>query len=99
MGKAEILALINFRNKIYAINFFYAAKLGLQVQKFDVSAQKINNFFLEICNIVIIIFQIFDKFAYLEFFQETFLLADISMNGVFGMPILILRNADIQFIK
>lgn len=37
MGNTEILISINSKNKINAINPAYAAKLGLQVQKTDIS--------------------------------------------------------------
>ena len=38
-----------------------------------------------------------DKLERARFFQETFLLADISVEVVLGMPFLTLRNANIQF--
>lgn len=44
-------------------------------------------------------FQIQDKLGRVRFFQETFLLADISMKVVLGMPFLTLSNADIQFAE
>lgn len=34
-----------------------------------------------------------------QFFQETFLLADININVILEMPFLILRNTNIQFIE
>ena len=44
-------------------------------------------------------FQIEDKLGKVQFFQETFLLADISAEVVLGMPFLTLSNADVQFVK
>ena len=40
-------------------------------------------------------FQVEDKLGRARFFQETFLLADISMEVVLGMPFLTLNNANI----
>ena len=44
-------------------------------------------------------FQIEDKLKRARFFQETFLLADFSIEVVLGMPFLTLSNADIQFAR
>ena len=40
-----------------------------------------------------------DKLGRARFFQETFLLADTTMEVVLGMPFLTLSNADIQFVQ
>ena len=48
---------------------------------------------------VIAAFQVVDKLGRSQFFQETFLLADISMEVVLSMPFLILNKADIQFAE
>ena len=48
---------------------------------------------------VIAAFQVKDKFGRARFFQETFLLANTSMEVVLGMPFLTLSNADIQFAE
>lgn len=42
-------------------------------------------------------FSIQDKSSGIGFFEETFLLTDISMKMVLEMPFLALNNADIQF--
>ena len=44
-------------------------------------------------------FQVEDKLGKIRFFQETFLLADISTEVVLGMLFLTLSNADIQFVE
>ena len=44
-------------------------------------------------------FQVEDKLGRIRFFQETFLLADISTEVVLGMPFLTLSNADVQFVE
>ena len=44
-------------------------------------------------------FQVEDKLGRTRFFQETFLLANISVEVVLGMPFLTLSNANVQFIE
>ena len=44
-------------------------------------------------------FRMEDKLGRTRFFQETFLLADISAEVVLGMPFLTLSNADVQFVE
>ena len=44
-------------------------------------------------------FQVEDKLGRIQFFQETFLLANISTGLVLGMPSLILSNPDVQFVE
>lgn len=54
------MTLINFRSKINTINSIYTAKLDLQVQKTDINTLNIDNSFLEIYDMVIIIFHVLD---------------------------------------
>ena len=44
-------------------------------------------------------FQIEDKLRKAQFSKETFLLADLNIEVILGMPFLSLSNADIQFVR
>ena len=77
----------------------YAAHLRLKVRVTDVGAQKLDRSSLATYNMVISAFQIVDKLGRSQFFQNTFLLANISMEVVLGMLFLILNNVDIQFAE
>ena len=44
-------------------------------------------------------FQVEDTLRRARFFQETFLLVDLSIEVVLGMPFLFLSNADIKFAQ
>ena len=77
----------------------YASKLGLKVHHTDVGAQKIDGSTLQTFGIALANFQVEDKLGRARFFQETFLLADISAEVVLGMPFLTLSNADVQFVE
>ena len=77
----------------------YAAHIGLKVRVTDVGVQKIDKSSLNIYGMVIAIFHVVNKLGCFHFFQETFLLANISMEVVLGMPFLILTNANIQLAE
>ena len=96
---ATIRAFINSGSKVNAMNPAYAKQLGLQVQKNDVGAQKIDGSLLRTFEMVIAGIQVEDKLSRARFFQESFLLAETSMEVVLGMPFLIFSNADIPFAK
>ena len=98
-NRATIRALINLGSKVNVITPVYAKPLGLQVWKTDVGAQKIDGSLLRTFGIVIIGFQVEDKLNTARFFQELFLLAEISMKVVLKMPFLIFSNTDIQFVE
>ena len=92
---ATIWALIDLSNKINVITPAYAKQLGLQVQKADVGAQKIDGSLLRTFEMVINGFQVEDKLGKTRFFQKLFLLAETSMEVVLGMPFLVFSNANI----
>ena len=77
----------------------YASRLDLWVYHTNIRAQTIDGSTLETFEMVLASFQVKDKLGRTRFFQETFLLADISMEVVLGMPFLTLSNADVQFVK
>ena len=97
--KETIQALINSGSEVNTMTPAYAKKLGLRTWKTDVGAQKIDGSSLDTFEMVIVGFQVIDKLGRAWFFQETFLLADTTMEVVLRMPFLTLSNADIQFAK
>ena len=52
----DVLALLNFGNKVNAMTPDYIAQLGVKLQKTDISAQKIDRSSLAIYNMVIVVF-------------------------------------------
>ena len=95
----DILALLAPGSEINAMTLAYAAYLGLEVRVTNIGAQKINGSSLATYGMVIAAFQVVDKLGRSRFFQETFLLADISMEVVLGMLFLTFSNADVLFAK
>ena len=73
------------------------AQLGLKVQMTKIGAQKIDGSSLATYGIVIAILQVLDTVGCSRFFQETFLLAYISMEVVLSMRFPTFSNGDVQF--
>lgn len=88
-------ALINPGRKVNVMTPAYAKKLGLQIHQTNVGNQKIDGFSLEMFEIVITGFQVVDKLSRVRFFQETFILAETSMEVVLGISFLTFSNMDI----
>ena len=94
-NELQVQALLDSGSKVNAMTPRYVSKLGLKVRPTDVGAQKIDGSTLETFGMVLASFQVEDKLGRPQFFQETFLLADLSMKVVLGMPFLTLSNANI----
>ena len=92
---AQVQALIGFESEVNAMTPVYTSKLDLKVHPTNLRAQKIDGSILKIFGIVLASFQVKDKLGRARFFQETFLLADISAEVVLGMPFLTLSNANV----
>ena len=84
----DVLALLDSGSEVNAMTPAHEAHLGLKVRMTDIGVQKIDGSSLATSGIVIAAFQVVDKLGRSWFFQETFLLADISMDVVLGMPFL-----------
>ena len=73
----------------------YAAKLSLKICSTNVEAQKIDGLSFRTFGILIASFQVNDRLGRARFFEESFLLANISMKMVLGMPFLTFNIAKI----
>ena len=77
----------------------FAERLGLVVRTTNVGAQKIDGTTLETYGMVVVAFSVTDQADRVRFFEETFLVANVSPDVVFGMPFLTLSGADVDFLK
>ena len=91
--------MLNNDNEVNAINLILAQKLGLQIWKTNVGAQKIDGSALKTFGMVIANFQVEDKGGRPKFFQETFLVADTKFEMILGMLFLKLSNAEVLLGK
>ena len=87
--------MIDSDSEVNAITPAYISKLGLNVHHTNVGAQKIDGSTHKTFGMVLASFQVENKLGRPRFFQETFLLAKISVKVVLGMPFLIFSNANI----
>ena len=90
-------ALLDLRSEVNAMTLAFASKLGLKVCPTNVGAQKIDGSTLQTFEMVLASFQVEDKLGWARIFEESFLLADVTMEVVLGMPFLTLSNADVSF--
>ena len=88
----NVWALIDSDSKVNAMYHAYTTKLGFCVGKINVGAQKIDRSYLYIFGIVIADCLVNDKLRRVQFFQETFLLANIDLEVVLGVAFLIFTS-------
>ncbi len=74
----------------------FAQQLGLKICKTNIGAQKIDGTTLETYRMVVSTFSV-DKDEKERFFEESFLLSDVSPDIVLEMPFLTMSNANIDF--
>ena len=96
--KKSVSALLDLGSKVNAVHPAFAKELGLPIRLTDVGAQKIASIILDTFGIVVVAFLVANKANRVKFFEETFLVANVSPEVVFGMFFLTLSNADIDFL-
>ena len=90
-------ALIDSGSEVNAIHPSFVKQLGLSIRPTDVGDQKIDGTTMDIHEIVVAAFSLVDKANRVRFFEEIFLVANVSPEVVFGMPFLTLSSADVDF--
>ena len=91
--------MIDLGSKVNTIYPTYAIKLGFYARKIDIDMQKIDGSHLDIFRIVIADYLVKKKLEKVRFFQEVFILANISLEVVLGIFFLTLNKANIRFTK
>ena len=94
-----MLALLDLGNDVNVIHPTFAKKLGLVIQTTNVGAQKIDGITLETYGMMVATFPVTDQADKVRFFEETFLIANVSPDMVLGIPFLILNSVDVNFPK
>ena len=77
----------------------FAERLGHMVQATNVGAQKINGTTIETHGMVVAVFSVTDRADKIRFFEETFLVTNVSPDLVLGILFLTLSGANINFPK
>ena len=96
--KNAVLALLDSGSEVNAVHLTFANELSLPIKPTDVEVQKIDGTTLETYRMVVAAFSVEDKANRVRFFEETFLVANVSPEVVFGMPFLTLSGADVDFL-
>lgn len=73
---------LSITHEVNAILLAYTAKLGLKVRLTNIGALKINGSTLKMFGIVLASVQVVDNLGRAQFFQETFLLANIRIDVI-----------------
>ena len=97
--KTPVQALINLGSEVNAIHPSFAKQLSLFIRPTDVGAQKINGTTLDTHRMVVAAFSVVDKANRVGFFEETFLVANVSPEVVLGMLFLTLSGANVDFLS
>ena len=82
---------------INAIYPAYVKKLGLFIRPTEVGVQEIDNIILDTYEMVVIAFLVMDKANRVRFFEESFLVANVSPRIIFVMFFLTMSSVDIDF--
>ena len=97
-NSVSMSALLDSSSEVNAINPTLTGKLGLPIRPTDDRAQKIDGTMLDTFGMIVSVFSMTDKANRVKFFEETFLVANVSPKVVFGMFFLTLSAADIDFL-
>ncbi len=95
--KDQTEALLDSKSEVNAMSQVFVQPLGLKICKTNVEAQKIDCTTLETYGMVVSTFSVLDKDGRERIFEENFLLADVKLDIVLGMPFLTMSNADVDF--
>ena len=94
-----LLTLFDTSSEVKVNHLTFAQELGLFIRLIDVGVQKIDNTTLDTYEMVIITFSITDKANRVKFFEKIFLVANISLEIIFGMLFFTLNRANIDFFR
>lgn len=96
---AKTKALINSSSKVNVMTAIFSAKLELRSRLTNVGVQKIDGLLLETYNTTLAMFLIHYSLERIGFFEETFMMADISIELILGMFFLSLSNVNVEFAE
>ena len=95
----KVQSLIDSGSEVNAISQDLVKELGLQTLHTKWGAAKIDGSQLTTYGMVLATFSVDDQYGRSRWFEETFLIADITHNVVLGMPFLKLADPEISFAK
>ena len=96
--KKSMSALLDPGSGVNAVHLAFAKELRLPIRPTDVRAQKINGTTLETYAIIVSVFLVENKANQVNFFEETFLVANVSLEVVLGMLFFTLSGTNVDFL-
>ena len=96
--KKSVSALLNSSSEVNTVYLAFVKKLDLSIRPTDMGAQKIDGTMLETYRMVVAAFSLENKANQVRFFEETFLVANVSPEVVLGMSFHTLSGADVDFL-
>ena len=97
-NETQVQALINSGSEVNAIHPTFVKELGLPIRPTDIGEQKIDSTTLDTYRMVVAAFTVTNKANQVRFFEETFLLANVSPKVVLEMPFLTWSGANVDFL-
>ena len=94
-----VLAFLNLGSEVNAIHPAFAERLGFVMRTTNVGAQKIDGTTLKTYGMVVAAFSVIDQADRVRFFEETFLVANVSPDVVLRMSFITLSGVDVNFPK
>ena len=91
-------ALLDSASEVNAVHPAFAKELDLHIRLTDMEVQNINGTTLGTYGIVDAAFSVEDMANQVRFFEETFLVANVSPEVVLEIPFLTLSGADVDFL-
>ena len=89
--------LVDLGSEVNAMYPSFTKQVGFSIRPKDVRAQKIDGIMLDTHGMVVAPFSVVDKANQIRFFEDAFLVANVSLEVVLGMPFLTLSGADVDF--
>ena len=96
--KKSVSVFLDSGSEINAIHPIFAKEIDLFIRLTDVGALKIDGTMLDTYKIVVAVFLVKNKANWVRFFEQTFLIANISLKIVLEIAFLTLSGADIDFL-
>ena len=89
--------MIDLGSEVNTIHLTFAKQLGFSIRPTDVGAQKIDGTMLDTYEIVVAAFSVEDKANRVRFFEEIFLVVNVSPKVVLGILFFTLSDTDVDF--
>ena len=98
VNETQVQALINSKSEVNVNHPTLVKELGLSIRSTDIGVQKINGTMLDTYGIVVAAFSVTNKANWVRFFEEIFLVANVSPEVVLDMSFLTLSGANVDFL-